>query len=234
MNSSIKHLIATMAAVALAASSYAFPTLTISDGIGDTVSFSAGDATVTYTGNVAPTGFSDTLGSGQLSWSGVIGTGGNAWHGVFDIADTWPLLGTSSNPQMDVNINGTTGVGTLKVDFTAAFTGVAVPASLTQQIGINNNAAGLSVVGNGYQGATLITTVGPLVGLTTGSDNGGLSSATDYTLTDEVILTSTQAGSRISVDSSLQVPDGATTVVLLGLGLLGLSAASRRAKMAKV
>jgi hypothetical protein len=80
-----------------------------------------------------------------------------------------------------------------------------------------------------FDETTLLTSLAFPSGAFSGTDIGTVTGAVGpYSLTDKVTITH-GAGSKVktSFDATLTVPDGGTTLSLLGLSLLGLVAASR-------
>ena len=79
---------------------------------------------------------------------------------------------------------------------------------------------------------TLLGTEGPFTGPGAFSKNGNASVGlavlgSHYSLTQQVVITATGAGTS-SFDAEAQVPDGGTTLVLLGGSMLGLGAIRRK------
>jgi len=158
----------------------------------------------------------------------------NGWNLQLVGSSTYPNLGTQAAPQMDLAIQGTSGTGSLYIEFSVqdfqpvpagsyitsvtGTDGAGVSNSETTRIGNTNGlfAPGIS------PGATFAT-VGPLTGSQSGSSSGIVPSVpgqpNPYTITIQQVLSASQTGSRVSTDISLEVPDGGNTLMMLGSAL---------------
>lgn len=166
---------------------------------------------------------------GVIIFNGVIGV----WDINVSTGLTKPIIGSPSNPQMDLNsIDHSTGPGFLRIRFTD--TGfIASPGSATAAIG--------GTQGNGdvrfrtYQNLTLLTDSGVLASTPfMNSASAPVTVAAPYALTEEVIINHTAAGVT-SWDASLEVtfvPEGDTLFAMLGLAAVGGAFALRRRKLA--
>jgi len=203
---------ALLVAFAATHSAFAVPTLTLSSG----------SDIVTQTDDV----------DGVIEFFGSVGN----FDLNFTVGLTKPTLGTAENPWLDViSLNANTGVqgGTLTLRFEEdSFTGT--PLWLQAAIGGTTDG---SIIYNTYVNGVLFSSTGTLVGPAFSDVQSGLlTAAAPYKLTIEAILTHT-AGMQVSsfdaelkaVSGVISVPDGGSTALLLGLGLLGF-VRSRRLK----
>jgi hypothetical protein len=179
--------------------------------------------------------------AGMVMWSGPLG----AWTLNFDTGLTYPAIGSPSDPQMDLSFGAYTPTGgTLKIYFSE----VGFTAPGTASVDIGGTKQGSTVAFGTFGGTsnslfdysisnrlTLLQN-GALVynGLTfSGSASGGsVGGSVPYSLTEFIQITQTGAGLTTG-DAMLTVPDGGTTALLVGLGLLGLSAFARRRKVTR-
>lgn len=225
----VKGWLVTVAAAAIATSSYAVPTLFLSDGVGDTVEIPETSAL-----NVNPN-------PGAVTWVGSLGVWNlNVTTGVSSGSGTSPSFDLSSvNASVtgaalnapytlyvwfgDINLGPTTG------SFNAAIGGTT-SGSVTYKT--------FADPGNTLFATTLgLTSVTPVPGLL-GNFSGSATSAKEmlpfaYSLSQEVIITQTGPGTT-SFDASLSVsscvPEGGMTLVLLGSSLIALWAFGRFSK----
>jgi hypothetical protein len=79
---------------------------------------------------------------------------------------------------------------------------------------------------------TLIGTLGPFSGLYGQSTTGGGTTATPYSLTEDLVLTAGAGGAKWSTDSSITDAPEPASLTLLGSALLGLGWFGRRQKIA--
>jgi hypothetical protein len=150
--------------------------------------------------------------------------------------------GVSNSPlaSMDLNsINGfvTGGVGTLTISFSdSGFTTLGFAAA-----SIGGTTEGTVAYATYFHpgnvplpfGGIPLTILGPLSGPSfSGDANSALEilQADPYALTQQVTITHDDISEVSSFDATLKVPDGGTTALLLGLGLLGTALAARRSK----
>lgn len=195
----------------------ALPTLRIFDGT----------TTVTITDNAA----GDSVAApGQVAWIGSIGNFTLNVH----VGTTFPVIGSLANPMLDLSFNTVSNGagGTLVISFSAdgfgptngsaaALIGGTTIGSVTYRTygGTNNTL---------FSTSNLLTTQGPF---TTPAFSGAVAGGTvnnqgPYALTQQITITHTGAG-QTTGDALLSVPDSGTSVLLLGVGLMGLAALSR-------
>lgn len=188
-----------------------------------------GTSTITITDNGA--GDSQAA-AGQVVFVGSIGN----WTLNVHTGTTYPVIGSLSNPQLDLSFNATSTAagGTLTISFAADGFGPTSGSTLAE-IGGTVNPGG-SVTYNTYGGtnntnfstANLLTSQGPFgPGAFSGTVTGGsINNAGPYALTQ--VITITHAGSGITTgDALLKVPESGTTALLLGSGLMGLGLFAR-------
>ena len=226
MRTFFKHLILVAAIAAFAQMANATPTLIVWAG-GSPLTITDGGV-----GDVNPA-------TGQITWIGSIGD----WTFNVDTGTTYPIIGTLAFPQLDLNVNATSdgAGGTIWIYFSADGFG---PSSGTSQLSVGGTTAG-TVSAGGWGGTSnslfdmtasnLLANLGPLGGPAFSGDvlGGNVTNGGPYSLTEVIEITHSGAG-MTTVDAALSVPDGGTTAMLVGFGLLGLSAISRRRKVAKV
>jgi hypothetical protein len=228
MNNFLKYSIAAGAAMALAGSVYATPTIVITDGtagLDATASSASGDVTLTASGD--------------------------GWNVVIAVGLSEPPQsggGTASRPSMDLSITATySGNGTqgnpLNIYFGGGTYGPTSSSFLAQLSGHMASGTGLPVTFTTYTtgagaapsttspyipaGSTQLTTSGAV------SLSGGLYSSivhsagvslSSYGLLEDLTISGSSAGSSYSLDASLTaVPDGGMTLMLLGSALSGLA-----------
>jgi hypothetical protein len=219
----LKMLAVTLGVVAVTSSVLAIPTLTISDST-TTVTLTSASGLVIY-GNPNFDGL----------WSVVISTG-----------ETKPAIGGVANPVFDLNVQATSLGGAVPANnlvIKFSDNGFGPTAGNFQGVlsGHVVSGTGQPVTYNTYYDAgditgattTLLTTLGPLPGpgyngaATGGPVNQALYSISQV-LTIGVNAVGTPGGSY-SLDASLaSVPDGGTTVMLLGAALSGLALLRRK------
>jgi hypothetical protein len=199
------------AAVGLSSVANANPELKITDGV----------TTIIVVDNGVGDGSSV---GGRIVWNGSIGV----WTLNTDVGTTFPVIGTLSNPQLDLSFNAfsTTG-GTLTLTFSADGFG---PTAGTAVASIGGTAQG-NVSYQTFGGTNntlldtshLLTSQGPFGGSFSGSVAGGtVTNVGPYALSQQ--LTITHSGSGITTgDALLTVPESGTSLLLLGAGLLGLA-----------
>jgi VPDSG-CTERM motif len=199
----------------------AIPTLTLSDGINPPIVVTDGSALD-----------SNTL-AGAVTFNGSLGVF------ILNVSTglTKPLAGSAAAPAIDLNsVNFATAPGTLTITFSeTGFT--AFPGILTGDVGGTVGAGG-SLTNIVMQNALNLVTNGPFggPGAFSGSGSAALIDGAPYSLTQSAILTFGQAG-MISFDAAATVapvPDGGTTVTMLGIGLLAVGAARRIYRRATV
>ena len=213
----LKVLAVALGAVAVTSSALAIPTLTISDGL-TTATVTSATGFVNYNN---PTF--------DASWSVVIST-----------AETKPLIGTAALPIMDINAQVTSLAATPQRNLTITFSDVGFGPTASFAAILSGHViagTGANVTYNTFYDAlnsgnpvTSLTTSGTLPGPTYASTVGGGAIAANYSLTQVLTVNgSTSAGGSYSLDASLVgVPDGGTTVMLLGAALSGLALLRRK------
>jgi hypothetical protein len=168
---------------------------------------------------------------GAVTYIGSVGI----WSLTVDTGITKPYSGTGVRPDMDINyIVGSSTAGTLIIEWSDDLFGpmplgsnfLAI-ASATNQgsstyttwLDVNNNIPQVS--------PTLITSQSFGAGGAGGSASGAGTADPSFSLTQRITVTHT-AGGNSSGDAELKVPDGGTTLTLLGGSLLGLGALRRK------
>ena len=213
-------LTAIVVASGLALSAHATPTLTLSDG---TTTIMVMD---NQAGDLDPT-------LGSVVFNGAVGTNFNINTSA---GLTKPGDGSASAPAIDLSsLNHALGAGTLTITFSeTGFT--AFPGILTGHIG-GTIAVGGSLTNVVMQNALDLVTNGPFgPGPFSGTGSAALIDGAPYSLTQTAILTFGARGST-SFDAMASVPgvpDGGTTVTMLGIGLLAVAAARRIYRRATV
>lgn len=230
MNKYIKSLIVVSAVVALATTAQATPTqgLIISDGAHTTTLFSSSSGFVN--GNAS-----------FDNWTVVVSTG----------LSYPPLTGAGSAelPVMDLNVQATSTGGTLAQNLTVTFFGTDFGPTSSGHV--NSALTGHTYTGTGDKvtfsvysdpsnlgaAAHLITASGditptialpPFTGAYGYAGSGGPLDGTLYSLTEVMTIAGGNAASY-SLDGSLtSVPDGGTTLVLLGSALSSLALLRKR------
>ena len=181
----------------------------------------------------------DIDGDGNVSFSGSVGTVGNMWSVSVAAGETRPAIGSAQDPILNLSTLGVSSVaaGTLLIEFsdksfTAPLTGDYFTTSLSSQ-----NALGGSTTVQTYWDLdnTMFARTTRLGRITqTGLDDQSSIASTSalpeaglYSLTTRVSIFHAADGSS-SFDSGLVdppgLPEGGSTVALLGLALLGLGA----------
>jgi hypothetical protein len=216
----LKLLSMALGAVALTSSALAIPTLIISDGVTST---------------------SLTSASGIINYSSSSFDG--AWSVVISTAETKPALGNAANPIMDINAQVTSltfsPTRNLVITFFDTDFGPSPSAFLAQLSGHTITGTPQAVSYNTYysalnNGATTsaLTASGSLPGPNYNSlVSGSAGTLALYSLTQVLTIggAGTAPGASYSLDASLTgVPDGGTTVMLLGAALSGLAFLRRK------
>jgi VPDSG-CTERM motif len=222
----LKSLAVALGAVLVTSSALATPTLVIWDtGGGSSGAILAVSGTATYA-NVAFDG---------------------AWSVVISTAESKPALGSATAPSMDLNVQATS-LGLSGRDLHVSWSDDAygpfnssLAAKLTGHV-VSGTGAGVQYKTFYQAGAgvwntaaapswTLLTDSGVLPPPTYTSTLNGAINQASFGLTEYVTITSSPAGSY-SVDASIGgvsgVPDGGTTVMLLGAALSGLACLRRK------
>ncbi len=220
MKNLIKPALVALTVATFAVSSYAFPTLTIDDGPG-------GGATVV----VNDGGLGDANGAaGAVTWVGSIGV----FSINVDTGLTKPVLGSATSPHMDLNfVTAATAAGTLTLTFEDNnFTYIG--AFLDQIGGTLTAPGGSSIIDYVLKNGNQVTALGPFSpGAFSGSTTAGISLVPGDVLALRLVINMTGAGNASGDKEGQSVPDGGTTVLLLGAALSGLGLISRSRKLAK-
>ena len=223
----LKILAVALGAVAITSSALATPTLVIWDTGG-------GSATVL----AAPSGIATFA---SVSFDG-------AWSVVITTSETKPAIGSATAPAMDLNVQATSlaaaGLGRdLHVSWSDDAYGPfnsSLAAKLTGHV-VTGTGAGVQYKTFYQAGAgvwntaaapswTLLTDSGVLPAPTYADSRNGAINQASFGLTEYVTVISSPAGSY-SLDASIGgtgVPDGGTTVMLLGAALSGLACLRRK------
>jgi len=170
---------------------------------------------------------------GAVTWIGTIGV----WNVNVSTGITGPVT-SPPYPHLDLNsVDTSTGAGTLTLKWSDPGNGPSTD-SMNMNVGGTQPATGsltYKLYGDAGNVAlattTLLGTQGTFIGASysqTGNSSlglGGLGSL--FSLTQQVVLTHSGAGTT-SFDAEAQVPDGGTTLALLGSSMLGLGAIRRK------
>lgn len=205
---------ATVCALALAAErAQAVATLTLDAGGTNVVTIVDGGA-----GDINAT-------VGAVTFSGALGV----WTVNVSTGITKPVIGSSTSPQMDLNsVDVSTGAGTLIITFSES--GFNTPAGqLFAEIGGTQNGGLATTKFVALQNTNVITSIGALSGTPmSGTAVGNLAASANWTLTHQVTIVHTAAGTT-SFDAACQpVPDGGMTAAMLGLGLVAVEGLRRK------
>lgn len=190
------------------------------------------DGTTTIT--ISDNGAGDAQGAaGQVVFVGSIGN----WTLNVHTGSTYPVIGSLSNPMLDLSFNATSGGtgGTLWILFSADGFG---PTSGSTEAAIGGTiASGGSVTYTTYGGTNntnfsttnLLTSQGPFgAGAFSGTVTGGsINNAGPYALTQIVAITHQAGTFQTTGDALLTVPESGTSALLLGSGLMGLGLIAR-------
>lgn len=201
--------------LALAPVTKAVPTMSISDGINPVVIITDGSGS-DANGASGVVGFNGTIGS----WSLVVTTG-----------QTKPALGSASSPQMDLNyVVTSTGAGSLTIlwsdtDFTSAGGFFAeIGGTTSGTIAFDTYAdTGNTIFGMSTHLTSLSFSTSPF----SGTQSAAAVNGTPFSLTERIVINHGSGTRSESGNANLtSVPDGTSTVVLLGTSLvcLGLMA----------
>lgn len=188
----------------LCATAHAIPTLTIDDGVNTPIVISDNGAGDLFSSD------------GWVTWGGTIGD----WILNVDTGVTKPAVGSVTQPVMDLHfIAQSAAAGTLTLTFSED--GFDSTGGIRDLIG--GTTSGL-VWDNVYKGTELLVASGPLgSGAFSDTSYGSVSLAPSDIFSVQVIIQHDGAG-LTSGDKEVSVPDGGTTVMLLGgaLSIFGL------------
>ena len=225
MKTFFKYIVLAAAITAFAGMARATPTLML--WTADTGFLTINDNGVGDTANTV---------NGAISFTGSLG------HFTFNVvaAVSYPVTGTLESPVLDISfltVSDATG-GMLKILFSD--NGFGPTAGVNATADLSGTTPG-SVSYKAFGGATNtqfdashLLCAGPFTGsfaadiVGAAINNGG-----PYSLTSVITITQSGAGKVSSGDIMLSVPDGGTTALLVGLGLLVMSAFARRRKVTK-
>jgi len=207
MNKLIKYLTLAAAVAGLTGMAYAYPVY----GWGE-IQLTSGATTITIQDNQAGDANSAL---GQIV---AVGLSLNGWTLTITAGETKPFLGSSARPEMDLGVQGGGGNGPLTIKFSDLY------------FGPTNGALKSTATENGTSvetSAVYMDAGDAIFALTTLLYSGSvINDASSYSLT----LVDTFTPGTISADHRITVPDGGTTALLLGLGLLGMGLIRRSRK----
>ena len=215
MKNLLKVIIA-VAAITCVASTYAFPTLTISASTGGSVTCSDGDPC-------------DANGAtGAVTFVGTVGI----WTLNVDTGLTKPATGSPTNPEMDLSyLASTRNTSASTLTITWSDNGFNGTFNMRDLLG-GTQTAGMTVTDFIQVNGVTVMTLGPF---TTTSYAGNTVSFITLTPTDvlTLVMVITKPGSSgtsftSTGDKNLSsVPDGGSAVALLGIALAGIEGARR-------
>jgi len=212
MKTLVKHLASVTAVVALSASAYATPTLTINDGV---------NLPIVVTDNGVGD-FNPLI--GVVDWSGQVGV----WTINLDSGTTKPVLGSALSPVMDLFFKAISGGGAGDLWITFSEDGFTAAGGVIDLIG--GTTAGTVTDWVYKNGVGLVTSVGPLgPGVYAGTASGSVALGAGDTL--GVVVKIHHDGNGITTGDkyvAVAVPDGGVTLLLLGTALAGLSILRKR------
>ena len=202
-----------IAVATCAVSAYATPYLLLDDHAGHTMQIFDGS------------GSDSCPDAGCVTFIGSLG----AWNINVDTGLTKPATGNATHLDMDLSFTAhSTGAGQLWVSFCDdgyTVTGLGVD-------GIGGTAAG-TLVDNVLVNGNIILTQGPFgPGAFSGTTTGGVTLTPADLFCIQVGIFHSGAGSTTG-DKHVTVPDGGSTVALLGLALLGLDGLRRKIRARK-
>jgi hypothetical protein len=198
MKNIIKYLTVTAAAAACAATASASPTPS-----GAALELISGATTIIIQdgsgSDISPL-------TGSVGWVGSI----NGWAVVITSGLTKPIQGSVTGPDMDLSVQASAGgAGSLTIEFTDTGFG-PVTGGVNHQFSGNIGSSVVTSAGYYDAGNGQFATTTPL--------GGSINLAGPFSFT----LVDTFTPGSVSTDDNLTVPDGGTTVMLLGAALSGL------------
>ena len=187
----------------------------------------------------------DIDGDGSVNFSGSVGTVGNMWSVSVAAGETKPAVGSAADPVMNVsgvNIQSSQA-GTLLVEFSdKSFSAPLIGNAFTTSLNSQNQGAGNTTVRSYWDSVNTMFARTTRLGTVTQTGVGSSSVVSDgvalptsglYSLTVRLTIFH-DAGGVSSFGSSLvdpnvvtQVPDGGSTVILLGFAFVALAAFRR-------
>jgi hypothetical protein len=215
----MKHFIKHVAVVAILAGStqvvQALSQLQVTDGT----------STLTITDN----GVGDTSNiAGRILWDGSIGN----WHINTHIGTAFPVIGSLQYPMLDLSFNAISNSagGTLTLLFSSDGFGPTTNGGVTGAIG-GTAAPGAAVSYSTFGGTNntlfdtsqLLTSQGPFGGAFSGTAASSfiINNEGPYQMTQKVVITHTGSGITTG-DSLVSVPDGGSSIALLGAAVAAM------------
>lgn len=209
-------LLAIAAAIAgLAQTAQALPQLRLFDGV-STITIDDGGAGDSQASN------------GQVVWIGSIGN----WSLNVHVGSTYPVIGSLSNPMLDLSYNAVSGNagGTLWISFAADGFGPSAGSTLASIGGTVANGGSVSYNTYGGTDNTNFSVVNSLTSqgafntpaFSDSTTGGSINNAGPYALTQVVAITHGAGTFQSTGNALLTVPESGTSILLLGAGLTGL------------
>jgi hypothetical protein len=228
MKISLKHLFLAGTIAGAAQIARAVPTLMITDG---TNSVTIADGSSLDSNSAA----------GAVSWNGSL----DNWTLNFDTGLGYPAIGSPTSPILDLSFGAYTSTGGAlwvyfsEDGFTAGGSTLANIGGTTQGQVAFGTFGGTSNTLFDHSASNLLTilpfTNGSYTGpVFSGTESGGtVGGGAPYSLTEIIAINQVGAGLTTG-DASLTVPDGGTTALLLGVGLLGLGVVASKRKLGSI
>ncbi len=198
-----------MLGLASAPSAHGVPTLSISDGLGHTLSLSNSSGGITYTG---------TLGNFSLNITSGVATGDALLPGL-----NFSATGTGMLTILVSNTSFGTLPGSISTQISGQTSGITAFGTYAD--------AGNRLFGN----TTLLSTGGPFRGAFSGARSATFPIPGPFSLTEKIVIVqsvrgTTSFGTAVvdPVPNVPTVPDAGATALLLGLALLGIGLARRK------